>query len=64
MARKAGPRPPVEVTYLDFYASGTLEDEGVAVSVLARSRRTSPSVPGLPSLGRPALTASPAEGAD
>ena len=34
MAGKAGPRPPVEATHLDVYASGALEDRGVAVSAL------------------------------
>src|SRR5215469_15214542 len=34
MAGKAGPRPPVEVTYLDVHASGTLKDGGVAVSAV------------------------------
>jgi hypothetical protein len=34
MAGKAGPRPPVEATYLDVCASGALEDRGVAVSAL------------------------------
>lgn len=34
MAGKAGPRPPVEATHLDVYASGALKDRGVAVSAL------------------------------
>jgi hypothetical protein len=34
MAGKAGPRPPVEAAYLDIYASGALENGGVAVSRL------------------------------
>jgi hypothetical protein len=34
VAGKAGPRPPVEATYLDVYASGALEHGGVAVSAL------------------------------
>src|ERR1700733_1816957 len=34
MAGEAGPRPPVEGTYLDIHASGALEDRGVAISAV------------------------------